>query len=60
MNGEDDPDYSLSVSELNSGLGNSLLKSGNRGFVGTSGVDGMSPASSIPGRGSTDPRYYQR
>ena len=62
-NGDDDPDYSLSVSELNSNMGNSLLKSGTRGF-GVQQIDGMSPESSIPrnsmDRGSTDQRYYQR
>ena len=61
----DDPDYSLSVSELNSNLGNSLLKSAARGMGGVHPggmMEGMSPDSSLaprfPGEGDTDPRYY--
>ena len=59
-NGEplDDPDYSLSVSELNSNLGNSLLKSATRG-IGGIGHNGLSPDSSLAPRfpGSSDHRY---
>merc|ERR1712086_963269 len=54
----DDPDYSLSVSELNSNLGNSLLKSAARGMGGVHPggmMEGMSPDSSLaprfPGEG---------
>ena len=46
-NGEplDDPDYSLSVSELNSNLGNSLLKSATRGIGPIGGNHSLSPDS---------------
>ena len=49
----DDPDYSLSVSELNSNLGNSLLKSAARGMGGVNPngmMEGMSPESSLAPR----------
>jgi len=56
----DDPDYSLSVSELNSNvdMANSLLKSATRhGYSGKTGnrelLEGMSPDSSLA------PRFQQ-
>jgi len=59
----DDPDYSLSVSELNSNLGNSLLKSAARGMGGIHPggmMEGMSPESSLAprfqGEDQSDPR----
>lgn len=44
----DDPDYSLSVSELNSNLGNSLLKSATRGIGAIGGNSSLSPDSVAP------------
>ena len=50
----DDPDYSLSVSDLNSNMANSLLKSATRGTTTADRVghhyDGMSPDSSLAPR----------
>ena len=48
----DDPDYSLSVSDLNSNMANSLLKSATRGAGRTGGapLDGLSPDSSLAPR----------
>ena len=49
----DDPDYSLSVSDLNSNMANSLLKSATRGTTQgrvNQNYDGMSPDSSLAPR----------
>ena len=47
----DDPDYSLSVSDLNSNMANSLLKSATRGAGRTGGpLEGLSPDSSLAPR----------